>query len=193
MEEKEANIAVVALLSGSLLFKTKKQKLLETVALFSFSTIKYANALTPIMISQDETVFLPPTKKLAAVSHFLHKIDAVSLEGKSNVLENLSQKIHARIKKKSLIILIGDFLGEVDLRLLAKKHDLFVLIIRDRFEENPSALGYGEYHDPESSEKAHFYFGKSAKEAYATRYKENDKALFSHCNMLNIAYDKVVI
>ncbi len=180
-------------MSGSLLFKQKKEALLKMIAQLGFSTIKNANALTPVMISHHSELYLPPTKKLGAISHFLRKIDAVNLEGAQSILPNLAQKIHQKVKKRSLIVLVGDFLGEVDLSLLAKRHVLYVIIIRDRFEENPHALGDGEFMDPQTLEKAAFYFGKKAKEAYAKRYHDNDLKLIRHLQMLGIAYDKVVI
>ena len=192
-EEREANVVLSALLSGSLLFKTKKEKLLEIVAQLGFETLKYKNTLAPLFISQDQEAYLPSSKNPASISHFLHKIDAIPLENTRLDLTSLPQKIDKHIKKKSLIILVGDFLGEIDLRLLAQKHALYLIIIRDSFEEHPTLLGDGAFTDPESGEHASFYFGKSAQKAYAKAYHDNDQKLFKHLRSLGIPYDKVVI
>ncbi len=145
------------------------------------------------MISQAQMKLLPPSKNPASITHFLHQIDDIPLEGKHTPLENIAKRLHRKIKKKSLIILVGDFLGEVDLTLLTQRHELFVIIIRDSFEEHPSTLGEGEFLDPESGESADFYFGKKAKEAYAKAYHDNDKKLFKHLHAIGAHYTKVVI
>ena len=184
---------ICALLNGSLLFKEKHQKLLETIAYLGFDALKNHNILTPIMISQEETKVLPASKNPASIAHFLQQINTRSLKEKKNPLENLAKKLHSKIKKKSLIIFVGDFLGEVDLTLLSQRHELFIIIIRDSFEENPHTLGEGEFSDLESGESADFYFGKKAKEAYAKAYHDNDKKLFKHLHAIGAHYAKVVI
>ena len=180
-------------MSGSLLFKKKKEALFQILAHLGYETLKYKNALSPAWISQYEEAYLPSSKNPAMISHFLHKLDTIPLQNSTLLLSTITQKLHKHIKKKSLIILVGDFLGEVDLRLLAKKHALFCIIIRDSFEEHPTILGEGEFTDPESGESASFYFGKSAQRAYQKAYHDNDAKLFKHLRALGIPYDKVVI
>ena len=187
-EEREINVALVALMSGSLMFGNKKERLLEICSILGFGTLKMSNRLTPIMANGDETVMLKPSKKLKSVEHFIHKLDAVELYKKSVDLQNLK----LNIKQKSLIILVGDFLGDIDLSLLSSRHELFVVIVRDRFEENPDVLGDGEFTDPESGETSEFYFGKSARDAYAKKYKENDEKLYKHLGVLGVLYVKII-
>ena len=162
------------------------------MANLSFQTIKDANALTPIMISQEKSFTLPASKSPSAVSHFLHQLNNIPLQGNKNALGNLAKTLHKQVKKKSLIILVGDFLGDLDVSLLAQRHELYLIIIRDSFEENPTALGDGAYTDPESGESANFYFGKTAKKAYAKAYHDNDEKLFKHLRALGVPYAKVV-
>jgi len=191
-EEREVNVAICTLLSGSLLFKEKKNRLLEVTALLGYETIKTGNQLTPIMISQNKELFLPASKKIHAVEHFIKEIDKVPLENRQLETNTLSQKIHKHLKKKSFVILIGDFLGDFDFAPLAQRHALHLIMIRDTFEENPQALGDGEFRDPESGESANFYFSKSAAKAYAKRYHDNDTKLYKHLQSLGISYHKVI-
>ena len=65
-------------------------------------------------------------------------------------------------------------------------------MIRDAFEENPTVLGEGAFMDPESGENAAFYFGESARDAYAARYHDNDSKLIKHLNRLGFTYQKVL-
>jgi len=186
-EEKEINVVVCALLSGSLLFGDKKLSLIEICSSLGYSTLKLSNKLTPVIVS-DTMLVMKGSKKLQSVEHFIQEIEKIELYKKSVDLTHINLKL----KQKSMVILVGDFLGEVDLSLLSSRHEVFVIIIRDSFEENPSILGEGEFIDPVSGEVAEFYFGKSARESYAKKYKENDEKLYKHLHHLGISYMKII-
>jgi len=184
-EEKEVNVVLCALMSGSLLFRKKREIMFEVCSLLGYEALKMQNRLTPIMI--DETMkFYPTSKKLHSIEHFIKDLGRVDLYKKSLNFKEI------KLKHKSFIILIGDFLGDFDFSYLSSRHELFVVIIRDSFEENPQALGEGEFTDPESGEIAEFFFGKSARDAYKKRYIENDDKLYKHLNTLGITYLKVL-
>ncbi len=185
-EEREVNVVVCALLSGSLLFGNKRETLVSICSSFGYGALKLSNRLTSVIISDKSQVF-KPSKKLQSVEHFISKIYDVELYKKSIDLTNINLKL----KEKSLVILVGDFLGEVDLTLLSARHEVYVVIVRDKFEESPDILGEGEFTEPESGEVAEFYFGKSVRDAYAKKYEENDKKLFKHLNSLGISYTKL--
>ncbi len=191
-EEKEVNIVICALMSGSLLFEKKKETLLELVASLGYMSLKTDNILTPIMIAQKENYFFPPSKKPHAVEHFIKKLDETPLLKSTLDTKNIATEINRHLKKKSLIIMLGDFLGEYDLSKLSFRHQIHAIMIRDTFEENPSILGEGAFVDPESGEEATFYFGKKARDAYATHYLENDTKLIKHFHALGISYQKLI-
>lgn len=157
-----------------------------------YETLQTGNKLTPIMISQEKVLFLPSSKNPQAIEHFIKEIDSMLLYHSTLALETISKKIHKQLKQKSLLIMIGDFLGDIDLSLLAKRHEIYLFIIRDAFEENPTTLGDGTYTDPESGEQERFYFGKSARDSYAAKYAENDRKLMQHLHALGISYKKIL-
>ena len=191
-EEREVNVVLCALMSGSLLFRDKRERFLEICSLLGYGALKMSNQLTPIMLSDDQNFILQPSKKLRSIDHFIHKLSDIDLYKCTLDLKNISPILHSRLKKRSFIVLVGDFLGDIDLSLLASRHELFVVIVRERFEESPEILGDGEFTDPQSGESAEFYFGKSARDAYAKRYKENDQKLYKHLNTHNISYIKIL-
>jgi uncharacterized protein (DUF58 family) len=184
-QEREVNVVLCALMSGSLLFRDKRETLLEVCSLLGYGSLKMQNRLTPVMVDERVTLY-PTSKKLHTIEHFIKELDKVELYKKSVDLQNI------KLKQKSLIILVGDFLGAFDLSLLANRHEVFIVIIRERFEENPEILGDGAFTDPESGESSEFYFGKSVRDAYAKRYKENDQKLYKHLGKLGISYVKIV-
>ena len=191
-EEKEVNISVCALMSGSLLFENKKASLLEVCAQIGFQTLKSRHLFTPIMITQDQTLSLPSSKKQHAVTHFIKQCDAQKLQNTRLKESDISLQISRHLRKKSFVILVGDFLGDFDFSLLAKRHVLHLIMIRSDFEQNPVALGEDLFIDPESGESAEFYFGKSAQTAYSLRYHDNDFKLFKHLKSLGITYQTII-
>lgn len=191
-EEKEVNIVLCALMSGSLLFAQKKRYLLSLAASLGYMSLKTDNLLTPIMIAPNQTLFLPPSKKLHAVSHFVNKLESVTLKQKKLDTTTIAAQINKHVRKKSFIIMIGDFLGDFDFKTLAQRHDIHLLMIRDSFEENPTILGEGDFADLESTQEASFYFGKKARDAYAARFLENDTKLIKQLHALGISYQKII-
>ena len=174
-----------------MLFKEKKENALEIITLLGFEAIKLSHALTPIMISPSTSLLLPSSKKPHSIEYFLKKIDNLPLQKAPLDIKHACQTINTHLKRKSLLIMIGDFLEEIDLTQLSKKHSLFLIIVRDSFEENPHALGEGDFSDLESGQSASFYFGKKAALAYHQKYQEHDINLFSHLRKLGIPYQKV--
>lgn len=159
-EEKEVNVVICTLLSGSLLFKKKKETLFELASILGYMTLKSDNTLTPIMISQEGCYRYTPSKKEHVVAHFIKRLNQTPLI--HTTLDNypIDKEINSLVKRKSLIILLGDFLGDYDFTKLAFKHQIHAIMIRDAFEENPKILGEGTFQDPQSGEEESFYFGR---------------------------------
>lgn len=190
-EEREVNIVLCALMNGSLLFNTKKDLLLEICSLIGYSSIKTTNSLMPIILCADELTVFPKSKKLSTNEHFIKNLSSLELFKKEIDLKNISKLLHHKIKRKSFIILVGDFLGDIDLSLLASRHEILLVIVRDEFEENPKILEDVELADPESGEISDLYFGKKARDAYAKSYAKNDQKLYNHLNSSGISYMKI--
>ena len=174
-----------------MLFKNKKSDATHIARHLSLEATKLAHPLTPIMISPSTSILLPSSKKPHAIEYFLEKIDNLPLPKAPLNMKQALHTITSHLKKRSLLIMIGDFLEEIDLTQLSKKHSLFLIIVRDSFEENPYALGEGDFSDLESGQSASFYFGKKAALAYHQKYQEHDIKLFSHLRKLGIPYQKV--
>jgi len=102
-EEKEVTIALCALMSGSLLFEKKKAVLLHLFTELGLQVLKGNNLLTPIMIAQDENLFLPPSKKSAAIPHFIKKCDGLKLQNSTLEKIDIAKEINRHLKKRSFI------------------------------------------------------------------------------------------
>jgi hypothetical protein len=84
------------------------------------------------------------------------------------------------LKRKSLIVIIGDFFEIPELRLLAKKHEVVAVVVRDRLEEKPEPMGFGALSDPESGAVLEGDFNAHSVKKYAQKVREHDVTLFEN-------------
>jgi uncharacterized protein (DUF58 family) len=193
-EERELNVVVVSMLSGSTYFGTVKQKshlMAEVVATLGFSAIKNADLFTQMIFADKMYSISKPSKKLFSVHRAVEEIMQFDVLGKRADYKSLVEMLTKRLRKKALLFIVGDFVGEIDLKLLSKKHDIFAIIVRDRFEEHPSELGYLKLIDMES--KKHFEGNIDSKKikAYQKALHENDEKLYKQFKNQGVRFAKV--
>jgi hypothetical protein len=101
------------------------------------------------------------------------------------------QDLFKRLHKPSLLFVLSDFLEEVDLSLLAQKHEVIAVVIRDREEEMPKRLGEVTLSSPQDKKKMDTYFGQRSVEKYLAKLKENDEKLSEHFARYDIRSVKI--
>lgn len=193
-EERELNVVVSTLLGGSTWFGTlrpKSEYMAELLAILGFSAVKNSDLFTHILYADRLYRYSKPSKKIYAVGQELEHALAFEPLGKESDFAGWTDTLYRRVKKKSLMFLISDFVGEVDLRLLSKKHDLFVIIVRDRFEENPRSLGYLRLVDPESGESFEGDINDAVMKEYKKALIANDRRLYRHLRKNGIRHVKL--
>ena len=193
-EERELNVVVATMLNGSVYFGSKKFKqelIAELVALLSFSTLKNGDLLSTFIFTDRMINHSKPTKKMSFVTKNVAQIlDFNPLYQKADY-SVMSDTLFKRLKRKSLIILIADFFEKPDLKLLAKKHEVIALIVRDRFEEHPPAMGFSSLMDPESGGTLEGDFNEKSVKDYAAKVHEHDKALVENFRNSGIRFTKI--
>lgn len=193
-EERELNVVVVSVLGGSVYFGTVKQKsdiMAEVGATLGFSAIKNTDLFTHMIFADRLYDVSKPSKKLFAVHQAVEKIVAFEPLGKEADFNALTQTLHQRLKKKSLLFIVSDFVGEIDLKLLSKKHDVFAVIVRDRFEENPSQLGYLRLIDMQSRQSFEGDVDSSVLKGYTKALHDNDEKLYKQFKKQGIRFAKI--
>ena len=97
------------------------------------------------------------------------------------------------MKKKSIIFIIGDFfsINNLDLRILSKKHEVVAIIVRDRFEENPEALGTVNLIDPQNLKSFSGDMSSGLVKEYIAKIKENDHKLYEHFQRCGVKFTKI--
>ena len=193
-EERELNVVVVSMLSGSTYFGTVKQKtdvIAEVVGTLGFSAVKNADLFSHMIFADKMYDFSKPSKKLFSVHKAVEDVMTFDPLGKEANYKALVETLIGRLKKKALLFIVSDFVGDIDLKLLAKKHDVFAVIVRDRFEENPSELGYLRLIDMETKESFEGDIDSGTLKSYKKALFENDEKLYKQFKKQSVRFTKV--
>lgn len=139
-EERELNVVAATMMGGSSYFGTIKQKrevMREAVALIGMSALSQNDRFSHFLFADKLVKWNKPSKKTFSLFDTLEQMDSFEIIGKKSNYEEMTQTLWTHLNKKALLYIISDGIGEMDLGKLSKKHDVVLIIIRDRFEENP--------------------------------------------------------
>lgn len=193
-EERELNVVIVSVLNGSVHFGSKKFKqetIAEISALLSYSTLKNGDLLSSYIFTDRMISHSKPSKKLHQIKKNVDEILNFDAIGERLDFKALSETLFRRLKRKSLILVIGDFFEIPDFKLLAKKHEVIALIVRDHLEEKPPKMGFSSLVDPETGATLEGDFNASSVEAYAKRVHAHDRALYKQLRKDQIRFTKI--
>jgi len=193
-EERELNVVVASMLNGSVHFGSKRFKqdvIAETVAMLSFSTIKNGDLLSSYIFTDKLESHLKPSKKLFAVHRNVDEVlNFEALHHKADY-KFLADTLFKRLKRKSLIVVIGDFFEIPDFKLLAKKHEVVAVVVRDILEEKPPKMGFASLIDPESGNVLEGDFNDATVKSYAKKVLEHDRKLYATFRKHQIRFTKL--
>ena len=193
-EERELNVVVVSMLGGSVYFGTVKQKsdiIAEVVATLGFSAVKNSDLFSHILFADKLYEVSKGSKKLFSVHKAVEEVVGFDPLGKEADFSALLQTLHQRLKKKSLLFIVSDFVGDIDLKLLSKKHDVFAVIVRDKFEEDPSELGYLRLIDMETKQSFEGDVDSGTLKNYKQALHDNDERLYKQFKKQGIRFSKI--
>jgi len=193
-EERELNVVVVSLLSGSTYFGTRRQKsevMAEVVATLGFSAVKNSDMFSHMIFAEKMYSFSKPSKKHFSIQKSVEDILRFDVLGKEADYQALVDTLVKRLKKKALLFIVSDFVGEIDLKLLAKKHDVFAVMVRDRFEENPSELGYLRLIDMETKQSFEGDINAATLQKYSSALHQNDEKLYKQFKKQGVRFSKI--
>jgi len=194
--QRELNISIVSILNGSMHFGTKrfKQDLCsEVCSLLGFSCVKQGDPFDSYIANENILLNTKKSKKIFSVYDMVKQIDQYNCLGKDINFNIITNELYTKIKKRSIIFLIGDFfdIENLDLRLLSKKHEVIAIIIRDKFEEQPAQLGNVNLIDPSNSQTFNGVLDKSSTNSYINKVKQNDHKLYEHFQSCGIKSVKI--
>ena len=191
---RELSVVVAALMDASLYFGTdnsKQKKLTETATLLGYAAQQNSDLFTGLCYTQEEIKSITPTKQIFHIEQFSKMLYEAPLLGTALDKQKSVQSLFKRLHKPSLLFIVGDFLEEVDLSLLAQKHEVIAVIIRDREEEHPRKLGEVNLVNPADQHKMHTYFAKKSILGYLEKLTAHDQKLEEHFSRYDIRSVKI--
>lgn len=193
-EERELNVVLVSILNGSVYFgshKLKQETIAEIAALLSFSVLKNGDLLSSYIFSDEMNFHSKPTKKIHIVQKIVGEILDFSPLNKKMDFGFIADMLYKRLNRRSIILVVGDFFELPNFKLLAKKHEVICIIVRDKLEENPPIMGFASLVDPQSGAVLEGDFSSSSIEAYKKRVYEHDHKLFEILKKDGVRFTKI--
>jgi len=191
---RELSVVISTFMDGSMYFglgNAKQEKLTEVATLLSYATLQQNDLFTGISYTQTNTFSTPPTKQIYHIEQFSQKLYKAELLGTVLNYTDAIKDLFKRIDKPSLVFILGDFLEDVDVSLLAQKHEVIAIIIRDKEEEFPKKMGEVTLLNPQDQSTMQTYFGKKSIKKYLAKLKENDEKIIEHFSRYDVRYVKI--
>lgn len=179
-EEREVEVCIALFLEGSLRFGEpveKFDKLLECAAWIAYSAQRSGNLCSGHTFWKDSSLTMPPSKNPASVERFIMRSGDIDPLYTALDMAKALKELEKFLRRRSLLFVAGDFLQIPDLSRLASRHAVVAVIIRDRYEASPEALGESLLIDPVSGEEAELLFDTETAAAYGRKYREHDAKL----------------
>jgi len=196
-ETKQLSVLLVYLNSAGLCFGTPKRKqetATEALTALSYAAIHYQDTLRTLFYSHAQQHWHKPGIQKGLVDLNFETANDLDPLGHCIYLSDLSQLLLQKIKRRSLIFLIGDFLDfdtQSDLGRLASQHELYCVIIRDKAEERLSASGEQTIIDPLTEQTHTLTIDRHSALRYNTLMQAHDNILYQHLHLHHINYQKI--
>lgn len=193
-EERELNVVLAVMVGGSVHFgqhRLKQEVMAEIAAVTGYAVQYNSDALGYMLFADRLYEEQRPTKNRHAVTEITQKIEAFAPLGKSSEYDVMAKTLYHRTRRRSLILIVADFFEVPQLRLLAKKHEVVCIIVRDRMEETPPPFGFATLRDPETGQSLEGDFNAKTVGRYAKRVREHDRALYARLRSDGIRFTKI--
>ncbi|MEA2018653.1 MAG: DUF58 domain-containing protein [Campylobacterota bacterium] len=194
--QRELDINIATILGGSVHFGTSKLKqeiISEIAAILGYSCSMQNDNYCSFICNETINLNTKKTKKTLAVAHMVNNIYNYNVIEKKVNYEKIIDKLYKQIPKKSIIFLIGDFFNfeNKNLKLLAKKHEVIAIIVRDVFEEEPTKMGNVNFLDPSTTQVFEGNLSGSLVKEYEKRIKDNDSNLYKNFKNSGVEFLKI--
>jgi uncharacterized protein (DUF58 family) len=193
-EERELNIIIGFLAGGSIYFGSVRQKqevMAESLALLGLSAVKNSDRVTTIFYDEKVDMRFKPTKSPNTIYAALEYAMELDVLGRRADLQSFADFLVRSVRQRSIVLLIGDFYDSADLSFLAAKHEVYAVIVRDRFEEDPFFEGEYDLIDPVSGKHHSLDLDGDVVSKYKASLARHDEAQREHFLKHRIASTKI--
>ncbi len=191
---REISVALVALMDGSLYFaqgNDKQRKLAEIATILGYACEEQDNLFRGFCYTQNQEFITPPTKQLDTINQFSKTLFEASLLHSSLDNHVAIKRLFAHLSRPSLVFILSDFLKEIDLSLLAQKHEVLCIIVRDKEEEMPKIETEATLLCPTDNTQTHARLSTGNIKKYLKNLKKHDEKLVTHFSKYGICYVKI--
>lgn len=158
-EERELTVLLVVDVSASGAFGTsvrqKNRLATEVSALLAFSAIRNNDRVGLVLFTDRVERFIPPKKGREHVLRLIRELLTFTPEHKGTDLAAALDYVGRVQRRRSVVFLLSDFLGEdfdQALRGINRRHDLVTMSITDPLELELPPVGFLELEDAETGE-----------------------------------------
>lgn len=159
-EERELTVMLVVDLSRSQEFGTheqfKRELVAELGATLAFSAIKNNDKVGLILFTDRVEKFVPPRKGTRHVLRVIRELLAYQPEGRGTNIALAMEHLNRIMRRKAVVFLISDFQDsryEKPLKITRQSHDLILIAVNDRREQEIPNLGLIELEDGETGRR----------------------------------------
>ncbi len=198
-EEKEQSIFFLIDVSKSQEIGNKEVNKIniskEICSVLTLSAIRENNQVGLICFSDIKEKYIKPSKGISHGYSIIKNLYNLKTKSKNTDLNKLINFSMNAIKKKSIIILISDFLDKdymKNLISMSKKHDLILIQVFDSQEIKSSNLGIIPIHENESN--TNLWINTSSKDFQKTldkTFKLNEEKIYNESKKSGINYLKI--
>jgi len=158
-EEREQTLLLVVDISGSSDFgsqdKFKREISAEICAVLGFSAIKNNDKVGLILFSDQVELYVPPKSGRRHVLRLIRDLFAHQPQSTGTSLQSALDHILRVIRRRSIVLLVSDFLDEGferPLRMVSRRHDTVAVQLMDPREISLPPLGLVTLFDPETKQ-----------------------------------------
>jgi uncharacterized protein (DUF58 family) len=190
-EERELLVHVSMLVDGRVLIGSKHELFTYVLAILAYSSLTSNNLFQTSFSIGSVFKSFETTKNMEAVEMFLNEFSTLEPLGSALEYAKIQRRLLKIQEQKSLFFLVGDFLDEIELSILAQKHELCVIILRNRWEENPILGSDVALVNPLSNLTISKTLSKKSLMHYKKKLEEHDEKLYAHFHEHKIKYVKI--
>ncbi len=160
VEERELTVVLVVDVSRSMRFGTtgveKRELAAELCAVLGFAAQRHNDRVALVLVGRRVEHFVPPGRGRSHVLRLLRDVlGAEALPGPGGTRE-AARFVLRTARRHSVVFWISDFedaLEARDWRVLARRHDVTALVLRDTRDESLPAVGWVELEDLETGRR----------------------------------------
>lgn len=160
VEERELTVMMVVDMSGSTEFgshlKSKRDLAAELTALFAFSAIRNQDKVGCLIFTDGVELYIAPKKGKNHVLRLIREVLAFKPKGVKTDIGGALRFFSKVMKRRSVVFLISDFMGENYLKPVQNvqsRHDLIAVPVMDPREDEPPNRGLYVLEDGETGEE----------------------------------------